>query len=153
VSKTLYMETTEVSAERTAAEIMGVLAGAPNVRRVTQTYDASGGVVGVEFEVAVGMLSWCYRLPVREEPVFQILNGRRDSWNKSAKRDQDRQQARRVAWRQVLRWVQAQLALIETGMAKPEEVFMPYMLNEARDRTYFEAFADHQVKMLEAAKA
>lgn len=36
--------------------------------------------------------------------------------------------SRRVAWRQILRWVEAQLALIETGMAKAQEVFLPYAI-------------------------
>ena len=36
-------------------------------------------------------------------------------------------QAYRVAWRNILDWVQAQMALLEIGMAKMEEVFLPYM--------------------------
>jgi hypothetical protein len=40
------------------------------------------------------------------------------------------EQAYRVAWRNILDWVQAQMALLEIGMAKMEEVFLPYMLDQ-----------------------
>ena len=34
------------------------------------------------------------------------------------------EQAYRVAWRNILDWVEAQMALLEIGMAKMEEVFL-----------------------------
>ena len=37
-------------------------------------------------------------------------------------------QASRVAWRILKDWVSAQIAIIETGMVRPEEAFLPYML-------------------------
>jgi hypothetical protein len=43
------------------------------------------------------------------------------------------QQAERIAWRQILRWLQAQLALIETGMVDAPEVFFPYALTQTKD--------------------
>lgn len=45
--------------------------------------------------------------------------------DKQKKSDEDK--ARRVAWRQIYRWVQAQLALVDTEMVKVEEVFFPYI--------------------------
>lgn len=41
-----------------------------------------------------------------------------------------RQQAQRVAWRILKTWVQAQMAIIETGMVSAEEVFLPYIMIE-----------------------
>lgn len=35
--------------------------------------------------------------------------------------------AERVVWRQLLRWIQSQLAMIDTGMVEATEVFMPYI--------------------------
>ena len=46
-------------------------------------------------------------------------------------------QAYRVAWRNILDWVQAQMALLEIGMAKIEEVFLPYM-QDREGVTFFE---------------
>ena len=36
------------------------------------------------------------------------------------------EQAKRVAWRQLLRWTEAQLAMIDAGMAHAGEVFLAY---------------------------
>jgi hypothetical protein len=46
-------------------------------------------------------------------------------------------QAYRVAWRNILDWVQAQMALLEIGMARMEEIFLPYML-DSQGHTFFE---------------
>jgi hypothetical protein len=35
-------------------------------------------------------------------------------------------QARRVAWRIVLHWLDAQLAMIQAGLVSLEQVFLPY---------------------------
>jgi hypothetical protein len=63
-----------------------------------------------------------------------------------------REQAERVAWRQLLRWAQAQLAMIETGMAAAEEVFLPY-LQEPSGRTVYEVFAESRFKALPAPES
>ena len=86
-----------------------------------------------------------FALPVRVEPVFAILNGRRpkENWRRGNRQEfaaKDREQAERVAWRQLLRWIQAQLAMIDTGMVATHEVFMPYVLDR-NGRSFFEVFA------------
>ncbi|MDD4980682.1 MAG: hypothetical protein PHC54_05390 [Candidatus Omnitrophica bacterium] len=48
------------------------------------------------------------------------------------------QQAKRVAWRQILRWVEAQMALVETNMVKIQEVFMPYIQMTISGQTLYE---------------
>jgi hypothetical protein len=47
------------------------------------------------------------------------------------------EQVYRVAWRNILDWVLAQMALMEIGMAKIEEVFLPYM-QDREGMTLFE---------------
>ena len=44
--------------------------------------------------------------------------------------------SKRVAWRQIYRWIQAQAAMIETGMAAAEEVFYPYLQVSATETVY-----------------
>ena len=51
-------------------------------------------------------------------------------------------QAYRVAWRNILDWVQAQMALLEIGMAKMEEVFLPYMQQTTSEQTLLGKSAD-----------
>ena len=122
MSKTLFMGTTAIPPEKTAGEIIGVLALA-GARQITQEYDPYGHIVGVSFTLERGEMKFSYRLPVRTEPILKILSGRRDAL----------EQAKRTAWRTVYRWVLAQVAMIETGMVSTEEVFLPYMLMAGED--------------------
>ena len=144
--KTLFMETTQVPVIKTVSEIVCRLAAHKLVREVTQVYDAEGELAGVRFSVYEhGFIPCTYQLPVRVEPVFKVINGRRAYPRPHAAKDRD--QAKRVAWRQVLRWVEAQMALIETEMVDPREVYLPYLLGSGGDgveRTVFEVFQrDH----------
>lgn len=74
--KTLFMETTEISAERTAAKISSLLVQA-GARELTMQYDGARSVTGLRFVLPVKDISFSFALPVRIEPVFQILNRRR----------------------------------------------------------------------------
>jgi hypothetical protein len=71
------------------------------------------------------------KLPARVEKAQAVLKKQWDEGAISHKRGKEHtygyEQAYRVAWRNILDWVQAQMALLEIGMAKIEEVFLPYM--------------------------
>jgi hypothetical protein len=148
--KTLYMATTGISPARTAAEIIELLVQA-GATQIASDY-TEGTLSGLAFVLPAGgrSLAHCYKLPVRIEPVFKILNGRRKRWRaRDDNTTKDREQAERVAWRQLYRWVQAQLAMIEVGMAEAPEVFLPYMQAE-NGRSMYELFQDHEMKLLGA---
>ena len=72
-----------------------------------------------------------------------LISQRKEGWKKVYT-----PQAKRIAWRQILRWVEAQLALVETGMVKIQEVFIPYMLMD-KGKTLYEKLEETQFKMLE----
>lgn len=131
----LFMESTEVSADKTAAEIQIALVAA-GANKIMNEY-AGGQVVGLTFSIVIDGNDVPFSLPVRTEPVFKIINGRR-KWasDRNANAAKDREQARRVAWRQLYRWVQAQVALIQTGMVKTQEVFMPYLRTSTGQTVY-----------------
>ena len=42
----------------------------------------------------------------------------------------------RTAWRNVMYWIKAQLALVEIGMFDVTEVFLPYMLMDGQETLY-----------------
>ena len=150
--KAFFMETTEVPAGKTVMEILGSISAYLFVREVTQCYSPTAEIEAVVFVIIQGGCLPCmYRLPARWEPLFEIINGRRrEPWQH---REKDREHAKRVAWRQVLRWVQAQLALIETGMVAPQEVFMSYLLPEGNPQglTAFDMLAASNFKSLRPA--
>ena len=142
--KSLFMETTDIPVQKTAGDILSLLvrAGATQV-----SLDYQGGkIVGMWFTYPVDGHAVPFRLPVRTEPIFKIINGRRtpDGWkqfNRAAMADKDRDQAERVAWRQLLRWIEAQIAMVETGMVKTDEVFLPYVAT-ATGQTLYEHFIE-----------
>jgi hypothetical protein len=153
-SPTLYMETTAIPPLKTAGEITELLVRA-GATQIGTEFD-NGRISGLRFSIPVKGLpgAYSYKLPVRIEPVFKLLNGRRpeESWkrgNQTDWADRDHEQAERVAWRQLLRWIQAQLAMIETGMAETPEVFLPYMQAESGQSMY-QLFQAHAFKVLEA---
>ena len=60
-------------------------------------------------------------------------------------------QPARVAWRVLKDWVEAQMAIIESGMAPPEEVFLPYLVAEG-NKTLFQVMQSRGF-LLEEGKA
>lgn len=146
--KTLFMETTEISPEKTICEIEAVLIQYGS-HAVLKEYTA-GAIEAVSFRIKVGAQDIPFRIPCRWQAIAQVFRKRKNmsdySWTNpapyyQAQRKTIEDKARRVAWRQILRWVQAQLALVETSMVKIEEVFFPY-IEAGNGKTIYELHAD-----------
>lgn len=142
--KSLFMENTEIPPERTIAEVEAVLIQY-GCNAVLKEY-AAGTIEAVSFRIKVGSSDIPFRLPCRWQVIASVFEKRKaGKWNytlsaETKKRCADH--ARRVAWRQILRWVQAQLALVETEMVKVEEVFFPYIQTKG-GQTLYELHADN----------
>lgn len=149
----LYMESTLIAPEKTAAEITAALVKA-GARSIHTEY-ANGKPTGLSFSLDVDGKPLSFSLPVRVDPIFAILTKRRTprGWLTEKQKTAKRIQAERVAWRQLLRWIQAQLAFIETGMVRPHEVFFPYLLHPGTRQTVFEYFDGEGMKRLAAGSS
>ncbi len=143
--KTVFRGTTEVEASRSVAQIIQRLVEA-GARTVHQEYSEKGVVTALAFSLAIDGVNVPFALPARVEPVFKLLKQQRKHWVNSAMEQKIREQAERVAWRQILAWVEAQFALIQTGMVQPSEVFMPYVRG-ADGRTLYEYFRANQLAL------
>jgi hypothetical protein len=121
--KDLYMGSTEIEVIRTMGEIQSLLVRAGAIQILTTYDEKTKEPSGLHFVLNVKGMSVPFQLPARVEPIFKIIYG--DGWQRN--RQKDMEQAKRVAWRQLYRWIQAQTGLIETGMVAVEEVFMPYL--------------------------
>lgn len=75
--------------------------------------------------------------------------GRESNGNPQDNVEKDTAQAKRIGWRLIFRWLQAQLALIqEAKMVDIKEVFLPYHWNG--EQTYYELFLEEEgIKLLE----
>lgn len=146
MKQTLFMETTRIDAGRSAAEIVAELvkAGATAINT-----DYEGGVIiGLRWVMKVRGVDQLFSMPVRIAPVEKLLLARRKGRPTSIDdRARIAEQARRVAWRQLLRWTQAQMAMIQCGMAESAEVFFAY-LQSPGGVSIFEVFAEQGLRML-----
>ena len=149
MSKTLFMETTKIDAGKTVAEIQCVLSKSGASQVLTEYQN--GEVEAVSFKVKIGGSDIPFRLPCRWREVETLLDKKKKPekyfYAGEWKHRNNVEQAKRVAWRQILRWVEAQMAMVETNMVKIEEVFMPYMQNHL-GKTLFEIANENQFKML-----
>jgi hypothetical protein len=127
--------TTEIDAAKTAGQVQTLLAKA-GARAVAMEFD-DGEPVAIAFTAATAFGPREFTLPIHADKVLAVL--RRD---RVQARYQTGEQARRVAWRIVKDWVEAQLAIIRTEMVTLDQVMLPYMRNG--DGTVYEQFAETQ---------
>lgn len=129
--------TTSVPAASTITAITKTLVKA-GARRVVTTYDGPT-VGGLEFTIQTPHGEREYVLPVAVDGVQAAL--KRDKSLKPSQRTIA--QAERVAWRIAKVWLDAQVALIEAGMASLDQVMLPYMAISA-DRTIYDAYVERE---------
>ena len=140
--KTLYMETTKKSPEQTGAEIANVLKNYGLAKFMTDY--KNGEVIGCIFAIEIDGKEIPMKLPVNWKPLLEMAKMGETKYIKPG----DTAQAKRVAWRQVFRWMEAQLSLVEIGMVKIQEVFLPYMMVNEK-QTLFELMESNNYKIIE----
>ena len=134
--KTIYMESTKRDPEDTISEIQKVLRNY-GVRNVMLDYDDHGEVSGMMFRIQLEEMDDLISivLPANHLPLLEMANKGETKYLKQG----DETQAKRIAWRQILRWVEAQLALVDLKMVKIQEVFLPYMAVDQLGTTLYQA--------------
>lgn len=133
--------TTKISPAKTVGEIQEILAkhGACSV----STDFEKGLPIAIRFSVPFGEEILNFRLPSNCQGVYRAMC--KDS--SVPKQYKTQEQSQRVAWRIVKDWVEAQLAVIEAGLASLPEVFLPYAL-APNGQTLFEAVQEKGLKFL-----
>jgi len=123
---------TQIAPEKTVSEIQSKLAKAGAFQVLHEYERGSGELIGLSFRIETQFGNLAFELPANIDAVETILKKQRVPARRS------REQATRVAWRILKDWVEAQLALIETGMVSVEQVFLPYC-QSANGETLYEA--------------
>ena len=144
--------TTTVKADKTAGEIIQKLAGA-GASAILLNYDDEHGIlIGLSFKIRSPHGELPFILPVNDKAVEEVLR-RQYHQGRVPRSVLADGQARRVAWRILKDWVEAQLALIETEMVTLEQVFFPYLQTGPNGETLYERALGSGFKgMLEAPK-
>jgi hypothetical protein len=122
--------TTSISRIETKLAVSGA-------NQILKMYDKDGIVEGIAFIMPINGSGMSFKLPARVKECEQILKSkikrpRENTYKKIAK------QAERTAWKIVLDWVEAQMAMIELSQVEFIEVFMPYLYDHSQNKTYFE---------------
>lgn len=128
--------TTKIPADQSAAEVQTIL-GKHGARQVMIDYGLSGTPEALSFLVYRGETRLAFRVPCRPGEVLKVLE--RQHRAGQLRRNQGRptpQQALRVSWRITKDWVEAQMAILDTEMVTMEEVFLPYLLDDAGQTLY-----------------
>ena len=139
--------TSDMRVDRIFAELQQTL-GQHGAKQISFDYGDDGRVRGVSFVIGVEGRFVPVKLPARVDKAQAVLKRQWESGAISHKQGKEKtygtEQAYRVAWRNILDWVQAQMALLEIEMARIEEIFLPYMMTtsgetflEATQRTHF----------------
>ena len=136
----LYLQTTTITTSKTVGQIIEVLRDVGADRIMHEYAPVAGQLQAIAFTVA----GVPYRLPAKVDRVFVFLRSQRKRINEGTDRT-DHQQAERITWRQILYWTQAQLALVQLGMAEVPEVFLPYMALRG-GQTLYERIAQQGVQ-------
>ena len=109
--------TTTISVTKTVMQIEELLAkfGASHIMK---EFLEDGTITSLMFKVNENS----YNLPINSEGVYILLFK-----DKRGNMQQHKEQSERIAWRVLKDWLHAQLSLIASGQAEPEQVLLPYM--------------------------
>ena len=131
---------TKIAASKTAMEIVSKLAKA-GARQVLTDYGDTGSITGISFAFPDGTGELRkYSLPVDVPAVEKVL--RSQNVPRPLKTTE---QAERVAWRILKDWIEAQIAILETGMVTFDQVMLPYMMIPGG--TVYELYRNHQLEL------
>jgi hypothetical protein len=125
---------TTVEAGRTVGEITSLLVQKRAVS-INTTYDENGRATALTFVIKVADNLIPFRMTPNVKGVARRLPG------------SDLARAERVAWRILLRWVEAQMAMVESNQAELGQVFLPYAVNNSGE-TMWTAFQMSNTKQL-----
>ena len=145
--------TSDKPIDRIFAELQHTL-GTHGAKQISYDYGDDGKIQGMQFVIKVNDRFIPIKLPARIEKAQAVLERQYKSGvikSHIGTKVYSYEQAYRVAWRNILDWVQAQMALLEIGMAKMEEVFLPYMLDR-QGITFYERM-EKQDFLLESGKS
>lgn len=123
--------TTQIDAFKTIGDISKLLAKA-GASAVMHDYDQSGNIVALSFKIKLGDQDIAFRLPTDWHPVLTVL----ENDYRVTPKLKTQEQALRVAWRITLRWIEAQVAFIETQMVTTAQVFLPYAVTSNGQSLY-----------------
>ncbi len=141
--RTIYMETTTIDPEKTIAAIQKILRQ-HGVKKIMIDYEDEE-VEAVSFVMVVDDGPVPFRMPADYYALLTLAQRGETRYLKQG----DTNQARRIAWRQILRWVEAQMALVAVGMVTADQVFLPYIMLDSEGTTLYDKISQGGLKQFQ----
>lgn len=137
---------TKVPASQTMAEVQRIIARM-GASRVMAEYDDDGEPTALAFQVPTPVGPRAFTLPVNADKVLVVMQRDKATGKVRSHISIDLEQAKRVAWRILKDWVEAQAAIIRTEMVTLDQIMLPYMEVEAPagPRSLYEAIIDQGI--------
>ena len=135
--------TTQVNTDRTVEEIRKKLVAA-GAQAVLMEYGDHELIAAISFRIKTPDGELSFRMPANPDGVLRAMHKSR----KVPGRLLTTAQATRVSWRIIKDWVEAQLAMVESGNAEITQVFLSYWQSPQTGRTLYEAMKDDGFKLL-----
>lgn len=129
--------TTTIDVYKSLGEIQGALAS-HGARKIMVDYDGAGQPTGVMFGIETPVGPRSFWLPANVDGVRAVFDNQKVKVQPG--------QAERTAWRNVRDWIMAQMAIIEAGQVKIDEVFLPY-LTDGKGRTLYQLYLGGQMAL------
>lgn len=123
--------TTKVDSAKTIAQITAILVK-HGARKIITDYDESKLPIGVTFYIQLNEQPILFALPCNYEGVLAVMKKDKNITRSLCTKEQ----ALRVSWRILKDWIEAQLAIIEAGLATLPEVMLPYAVTKNGQTLY-----------------
>jgi hypothetical protein len=133
--------TTDVKVSKTVGEIHDILAN-HDAQKIMTTYE-NKQPVGISFIYVVNGNEVGFNLPANHAGVLRAMFNDVGVPQKYCNEDQ----ARRVAWRTVLYWIEAQMAMVEAEQAEMLQVFLPYAVMKSGQTHYEDLKSNNFLKL------
>ena len=126
--------TTKIGVGQSLGEIQDVLAR-NGASKIMVDY-ADGAPVSLTFALTTADGLRGFQLPANMVGVAKVLEKQHIK--------ADKEQVKRISWRNIRDWVMAQMAFIEAGNVQVDEVFLPY-LTDGKGKTLYQIYQGGQL--------
>lgn len=131
--------TTSIAAVQTVGEIQGILA-AHGAKSVMMNYDEKREPCAILFVAETPLGDRLFKLPANIDAFQAVLQRQRVKC--------DREQATKVAWRNIKDWIASMMAILETEMVRFDEIFLPYMTTDKTGTTVYQLYESNKLPLL-----
>ncbi len=129
--------TTQIKIEKTIGEIEVILSK-HGANAILKDYDGAGNITAVSFKVKTEFGDIPFKLPMNVKAVLAVFGEQVKTKKLPRRYLNNTDQARRVGWRIIKDWVDAQMAILELKMVKIQEVFLPYIYDPVKQQTFYQ---------------